>query len=201
MNSFFISLALALTFAVSAWSMPVLRGSNSTVIVGSNSVCSCRSGCPTSGRNVIAVCGGSVRGTYMYSTNSDKIPRVTSASVIIDKSCLDTGSETVSCTQDYNHNMNDDPNEQTDAGHILAHRLGGPGDNPTNIFPQWSHINRGSWEAFERDIYACVNDGAEASISWDFSYPSSSATKPSKATYSVRYSKGSCSSASQSFEN
>ncbi len=32
--------------------------------------------------------------------------------------------------------LDDDGVKDCDAGHILAHRLGGPGNQPINIFPQ-----------------------------------------------------------------
>ena len=91
--------------------------------------------------------------------------------------------------------VNDD-----DAGHILAHRLGGDGTEPTNIVPQAPHLNRGDWEAFERSVYSCVTGSVTASLSWTFSYSSDTHTRPSKMSYSASYSSG-CDSAHQSFEN
>ncbi len=49
---------------------------------------------------------------------------------------MDTGSDTTSCTQSYSRMLDDDGVQDCDAGHILAHRLGGPGNQPLNIFPQ-----------------------------------------------------------------
>lgn len=39
-------------------------------------------------------------------------------------------------TQNYSRSLDDDGVQDCDAGHILAHRLGGPGNQPINIFPQ-----------------------------------------------------------------
>lgn len=61
---------------------------------------------------------------------------VKSASVTITKANLDKGTDTTSCTQDYSRSLDDDGVKDCDAGHILAHRLGGPGNQPINIFPQ-----------------------------------------------------------------
>ncbi len=66
---------------------------------------------------------------------------MSSASVTITKANLDQGSDTTSCTQSYSRTLDDDGVEDCDAGHILAHRLGGPGNQPINIFPQVSASN------------------------------------------------------------
>ena len=49
--------------------------------------------------------------------------------------------------------LEDDGNQNCDAGHILANHLGGYGNIPTNIFPQNLNINRGSYADFENDIF------------------------------------------------
>ena len=61
---------------------------------------------------------------------------MSSASVTITMADLDMGTETTSCTQSYSRTLDDDGIQDCDAGHILAHRLGGPGNQPINIFPQ-----------------------------------------------------------------
>ena len=71
----------------------------------------------------------------------------------ITKSNLDGGTGTTSCTQSYSRTLDDDGKEDCDAGHILAHSLGGPGNQPINIFPQDAHVNRGAWAQYEGDIY------------------------------------------------
>jgi hypothetical protein len=74
---------------------------------------------------------------YMYTLNANNIPVVSSASVTITPADLDNkGSDTVDCTQKYARNLDDDGSRDCDAGHILANRLGGPGNSPLNIFPQ-----------------------------------------------------------------
>jgi hypothetical protein len=156
--------------------------------------------CPVSGYNYLTTGGGAV-GKYYYSTHNGYAV-VTSASITITSSNLDTGTDTTSCTQDYSRMLDDDGVQDCDAGHILANRLGGPGNQPINIFPQDSSINRGTWAQFEDNIYDCIKGGASsASLSWQFTYESTSHTKPYKATYSVTYSGGSCSAVSASFSN
>lgn len=92
--------------------------------------------------------------------------------------------------------------EDCDAGHILANRLGGPGNQPINIFPQDLSVNRGSYAQFEGDIYECISGGASsASLSWTFTYESTSHTKPYKVSYSATFEGGPCTSLSQVFSN
>jgi hypothetical protein len=64
------------------------------------------------------------------------VPVVISASTTVLKSNLDKGTDTTSCTQDYSRSLDDDGVQDCDAGHILANRLGGSGNQPINIFPQ-----------------------------------------------------------------
>ncbi len=61
---------------------------------------------------------------------------VSTVSITISSKDLDTGTDTTSCTQTYSRNLDDDGVQDCDAGHILAHRLGGLGNQPINIFPQ-----------------------------------------------------------------
>lgn len=146
--------------------------------------------------------GGGAKGTYYYVSHNG-IPVVSTASVTITKADLDMGSDTTSCTQTYSRNMDDDGVQDCDAGHILAHRLGGPGNQPINIFPQDLSVNRGSYAQFEDTIYHCVANGASsASLSWSFSYASSSNTKPIQVVYKASFgSGGSCASLSETFPN
>ena len=79
--------------------------------------------------------GGGATGDYYYVMHNGYAV-VYSAKVTITKANLDMGTETTSCTQTYSRNLDDDGVQDCDAGHILAHRLGGPGNQPINIFPQ-----------------------------------------------------------------
>jgi hypothetical protein len=141
-------------------------------------------------------------GTYVYVAHGS-VPVVSSASVTITKADMDKGTDTTSCTQDYSRSMDDDGTQDCDAGHILAHRLGGPGNQPTNIFPQDLSVNRGIYSTFEESIYNCISyDGAtSASLKWTFYYDDSTKTKPNSVKYSASYSGGTCSSATQTFAN
>jgi len=157
--------------------------------------------CPVYGNNYLTVGGGST-GTYYYSLHNN-IPVITSASIRISIKNMDKGSDTTSCTQSYARSLDDDGVQDCDAGHILANRLGGPGNQPINIFPQDSSINRGSYAQFEDGIYQCITTkGASyADLSWSFSYSSTTRTKPSSVKYDVKYIDGSCTSVSKTFSN
>ncbi|RYY89650.1 hypothetical protein EON63_00290 [archaeon] len=146
--------------------------------------------------------GGGSTGTYYYTLhNGHEV--VTSASATITKANLDKGTETTDCTQSYSRTLDDDGVQDCDAGHILAHRLGGPGNQPINIFPQDSSINRGAYAQYEGKIYDCINlyGATSASLKWSFKYDSTTRTKPSSVTYSATYSGGTCADTTQTFAN
>lgn len=156
--------------------------------------------CPTTGTNYITIQDDAV-GKYYY-TSHNGYPVVTSASITITSANLDTGTDTTSCTQDYARMLDDDGTKDCDAGHILANRLGGPGNQPINIFPQDYSINRGVWAQFEGNIYDCIVDGASSAyLEWQFIYESTNYTKPYKVYYAVTYHDGSCGSVKNTFSN
>jgi hypothetical protein len=157
--------------------------------------------CPISGPNYLTIGGGGT-GTYYYSLHNN-IPVVTSASVRVSINNMDQGSDTTSCTQSYARSLDDDGTQDCDAGHILAHRLGGPGNQPINIFPQDLSINRGSYAQFEDSIYQCITTKgvSYADLSWIFLYTSTSRTKPDSVKYDVKFTGGTCSSISKIFNN
>jgi hypothetical protein len=128
---------------------------------------------------------------------------VTSASATITKANLDKGTDTTSCTQDYSRSLDDDGTKDCDAGHIMAHRLGGPGNQPINIFPQDLSINRGAYAQYEGSIYDCIatKGATSAALSWTFTYASTSRTKPNKVNYKATFTGGSCSNSNQDFTN
>jgi len=170
--------------------------------VASNSTCFCTTvPCPVEGTNTLVEAGGATA-TFQYVLHND-IPVVSSASVTIVKSNLDKGTDTTSCTQDYARSLDDDGVQDCDAGHILANRLGGSGNQPINIFPQDLSVNRGAYAQYEDSIYSCIMyDGASsAKLSWTFTYESSSHTKPNGVTYKADFTDGSCSDTTQTFTN
>jgi hypothetical protein len=79
--------------------------------------------------------GGSFA-TYYYVIHNGTTPVVSSVKATLTKANMDQGTDTTSCTQSYSRMLDDDGVQDCDAGHILAHRLGGPGNQPINIFPQ-----------------------------------------------------------------
>ena len=157
--------------------------------------------CPASGSNSLTVGGGSTA-YYTYASHGG-IPVVTGANTTITIANIDKGTDTTSCTQDYSRSLDDDGVKDCDAGHILANRLGGPGNEPKNIFPQNSSINRGAYAQFEGSIHDCItlHGASKAALKWTFSYQSTSNTKPNGVHYTATFTGGSCSNLSMDFTN
>ncbi len=193
----FVIIALVLSGVHGAFAdSDELVSGNATVA----STCVCTTvPCPVSGTNKLTEGAGAI-GTYIYATHSGHAV-VTSASITITKSDLDHGSDTTSCTQEYSRSLDDDGVKDCDAGHILANRLGGAGNQPINIFPQDLGVNRGAYAQFENAIYDCTKAATSASLSWTFSYSSSTKTKPNKVHYSATFKGGSCATLASDFTN
>lgn len=157
--------------------------------------------CPVPGSNVLTVGGGS-KAYYTYSSHGG-IPVVTSANATITIANIDKGTDTTSCTQSYSRSLDDDGVQDCDAGHILANRLGGPGNEPTNIFPQDYSINRGAYAQYEGQIHDCITmyGASKAALKWSFTYESSTKTKPIGVHYTATFTGGTCSALSQDFPN
>lgn len=74
--------------------------------------------------------------------------------------------------------------EPNDAGHIIAHRLGG-GIDEHNIIPQSSHINKGAWKKEVEDlVHKMVLDNGEALFTVKPVYRHLS-TRPYKILYRI----------------
>ena len=90
---------------------------------------------PTDGENDLMAGGGGMC-EYDYEDHDGK-PVVVTATCTITSSDLDTGCDTDETTRKYARDLGGhDGVDDDDAGHILANRLGGNGEEPTNIFPQ-----------------------------------------------------------------
>ena len=166
----------------------------------SNATVGGRADYPTDGTNSLAAGGGGPC-SYYY-TDHGGTPVLTSATCTISSADLDTGSGTSSTTQHYARALGGhDGCDNDDAGHVLAHQLGGCGSCPTNIVPQSTHLNRGVWEQFEAAIRDCIDGGAGATLSWTFQYDSTADERPSTMSYAAKYIGGSCDDASQDFDN
>ena len=102
---------------------------------------------------------------------------------------LRAGNEPSSATEKYARALGSHDGVSTDdAGHILANRLGGCGTCPINIFPQLPHLNRGAWRSFEADVYDCIHGSStKATLSWTFTYASTTKTRPSSMVYAASY--------------
>lgn len=155
--------------------------------------------CPQYGENNIIMGNGYANMTYIYENHSD-FPVVVKAQGIINVESLNHGSETTSCTRSYSRMLEDDGEQSCDAGHILANRLGGYGNEPLNIFPQNSTINEGVFSQFEGKIYDCIVETAY--LEWEFFYESEAHTMPNKVIYSAEFDDlSSCESLSDEFSN
>jgi hypothetical protein len=175
---------------------------NLVMTISGSTTCVCTTvPCPVSGKNTLHMGGGSAVITYQYMRHGD-YDVVTSASGDITSADLDHGTDTTSCTQKYARQLDDDGIQDCDAGHILANRLGGYGNEPMNIFPQASSINRGAYAQFENNIYDCVQSGATSThLQWLFTYDNSTETKPVSVDYSASFLGGKCTYLASSFTN
>ena len=142
--------------------------------------------CPEVGSNHIVMGNGNAN-MYYYYINRGEFNVILSANGTINTNSLDNGSETTSCTQKYSRLLEDDRKDDCDAGHILANRLGGYGNEPLNIFPQDPSINRGSYKTMESQIYDCMIEDNIGYLSWNFYYDNSTSTKPNKVHYAAYF--------------
>tara|TARA_B100001093_G_scaffold185108_3_gene177922 strand:+ start:18319 stop:18879 length:561 start_codon:yes stop_codon:yes gene_type:complete len=167
-----------------------------------SSVCICTTvPCPQEGNNLVIMGKGYANITYTYHVHNN-YEVVINAKGTIYKSSLDKGTDTTSCTQKYSRMLEDDGQNDCDAGHILANRLGGYGNLPVNIFPQNSSMNRGTYAQFEGEIYDCMLEtNGLAYLSWDFFYENKNNTMPYKVIYSANFDDSICSFMQSEFLN
>ena len=150
--------------------------------------------------NNVIMGNGNAHIDYVYEYQNDQLV-VTSASGTIYPESLNYGTETTSCTQKYSRMLEDDGNQNCDAGHILANHLGGYGNIPTNIFPQDLSINRGSYAHFENDIYECMMSGAKSGfLQWKFTNKTNH-TMPYQVDYQADFENGNCTHIQSQFSN
>jgi len=167
-------------------------------IVISDCVCTTVT-CPVNGKNNL-IEGINGKGIYYYENHNNQ-PVIKYAYATITTNDLDQGSGTTSCTQHYSR-MLDDENADCDAGHILAHRLGGPGNQPINIFPQKPSVNRGIFASFEQKIYDCVNNSSvTANLYWEFYYEDILHTRPFEVYYNATFIDSQCEDIEELFDN
>jgi hypothetical protein len=185
-------ICLALLAVVAAAFEPMLYNTTIALGVKDASSCVCTTvSCPVAGANPLVEGGGAAHITYTYAIHNGHAV-VVSATGTITPASLDNGTGTTSCTQDYSRTLDDDGVKDCDAGHILAHHLGGLGQEPVNIFPQDSGVNRGAYAQFEGKIYDCTKSAKTATLSWKFTYPSTSVTKPTHVQYDAVFDAGDC---------
>ena len=155
--------------------------------------------CPMQGKNSLVMGDGNAHMSYIYDQRGEYFV-VTSATGTLTPESLDNGSETTSCTQKYSRMLEDDGLQDCDAGHILANRLGGYGNQPLNIFPQDPSTNRGIYSKMEGRIYDCMQEANEGYLSWEFIYANSTSTQPINVVYSAEFDTG-CEPMKETFPN
>ena len=169
--------------------------------VAASTTCVCTTvSCPIVGENALVMGKGSAKITYEYDLHG-QYPVVVKATGAVTPADLDQGTDTTSCTQQYARLLEDDGNDNCDAGHILAHRLGGYGNQPINIFPQDLSINRGAYAQFEDRIYHCMLGATQGEFNWEFTYSNKTQTKPHAVQYSVSFKGGNCGKITSTFTN
>jgi hypothetical protein len=169
-------------------------------VTGSTCICTSVQ-CPVVGVNTLVMGNGGSTVKYTYIQHNGHAV-VSSVTGIVSPASLDKGTEPTKCTQDYSRMLEDDGLENCDAGHIMANRLGGYGNEPINIFPQKFSINRGPYAQFEGKIYECIKSGAnQATLNWNFSYETTNHTMPNKVVYSAQFDKGDCTHLEDTFSN
>ncbi len=171
-------------------------------LVNVSSDCVCTTvPCPQQGDNALLMGQGNANMTYQYNLQHN-YQVVISAQGVININSLDNGTETTTCTRKYSRMLEDDGEQVCDAGHILARRLGGYGNEPLNIFPQNSTINQGVFAQFEGQIYDCMQKGGEVGyLSWDFLYENTEHTMPYRVIYKASFSNPICSDLEGDFSN
>ncbi|HSN87046.1 MAG TPA: RHS repeat-associated core domain-containing protein, partial [Thermoanaerobaculia bacterium] len=105
--------------------------------------------------------------------------RLTQVDAHVTRADLDTGTGTNQTTRSFVHSIG---NSNDDAGHPIANRLGGPGNDVEFIFPQDPSTNRGVFRMHEAQVYEDVDTPGAADISLQFHYTGSS-LRPDQITY------------------
>lgn len=148
----------------------------------------------------IPIPGGGT-GLYSYNLNKNQVPIIDNAMVIVTADNLDHGSVPTDSGAVYAIKLG---GGDAVAGQILGRSLGGPGNEPANLFPQ-SPVIKASWEKYESVIYECLKSkkSSNAKLRWLFYYRTKYDTRPYKITYSASYSGGAnnCANTVESFNN
>lgn len=156
--------------------------------------------CPHVGNNSLTMGEGGSTINYIYEEHNN-IPVVVYAHGVVYPESLHNGSDTTSCTRSYARMLEDDGKDNCDAGHILANRLGGYGNQPLNIFPQNPTINQGVFNQFEGKIYDCMLNSSYGILEWQFIYESLKNTQPYKVTYYAYFEESTCEPLYSEFTN
>lgn len=146
-------------------------------------------------------------GVFTYAQNSNAIFLIQSAIIIISKDNLDKGTLPNQIGYVYAMKLNQE-GKNILPGQILGSRLGGPGNELSNLFPQ-SPVMKPFYDKYEDQIYNCLNSGVskDVTLRWTFYYRTGSIERPYKITYQANFrgwdsnTPQQCQKSTMSFEN
>lgn len=119
--------------------------------------------------------------------------RLSTASIDIYKTDLDTGTAPNDISYTYIHQLDDtqsssNPMGTAITGMVLGQKLGGLGTSQQNLFPQ-SSTYQVEYQALETEIYNCLKNNLAnvARIQWQFNYQTSTNKRPYSISYDVKF--------------
>lgn len=119
--------------------------------------------------------------------------RLSTASIDIYKTDLDTGSPPNDYSYQYIHQLDDtqstsNPMGTAITGMVLGQKLGGLGSAQQNLFAQ-SSTYQAEYQALETEIYNCLKNNLAnvARIQWQFNYQTSTNKRPYSISYDVKF--------------
>ena len=137
--------------------------------------------------------GGGNPGIFSYrlTSHTNPIPVLDNANAIIALKNLDLGTSPPISALIYAKILGGGETSNTVAGQILGKKLGGTGNEITNIIPMAKETQE-RYLSFEQGIYDCLKNAKAdgASLSWSLLYRSTSESRPFKITYRVFYVNG-----------
>jgi len=130
-----------------------------------------------------------VAGTFTPVREAGGAQRLQSVSATITTNELDGGTGTNAKIRKYAQDNAGPGHSKPDAGHLIARRLGGPGNNEDNIIPQEASINRGAYRVFEDEVYHIIDEHGQADVTVTLHYPAHdpNTLRPERIEYVVHY--------------
>lgn len=151
--------------------------------------------------NVALGGGGDIIFNYRYTSLGDYV--IDNAAVSISKANLDQGDAVTDSTRVYALKLNKHV-EHFVTGMVFGQKLGGPGSEPANVFPQSEVVQR-RFHTFEDRIHHCLlvsDDSVSALLRVEFKYLTTTDTRPHGLYYTVTFQGNSrCRSTKMTFDN